>query len=193
VYGIHGVELVNRGEKPVSEGLVEEVRAVRTASERLARNHLVEMWKGADVLEGLGDGLGVRVSRKAGLQPFAFGPVVVGDWPRHFGGLGVRISARVRTPEPGVRVRFEVFAKDVAQWWREASERTGSGWSEAGVVARFGWTDAEAREAGWVRSEQGFGWRETLRNAGKVVVMPGGGFKGESFDLGEVRVDALEQ
>ena len=193
VYGIHGVELVNRGEKPVSEGLVEEVRAVRTASERLERNHLLEMWKGADVLEGLGDGLGVRVSRKAGLQPFAFGPVVVGDWPRHFGGLGVRISARVRTPEPGVRVRFEVFAKDVAQWWRETSERTGSGWSEAGVVARFGWTDAEAREAGWVRSEQGFGWRETLRNAGKVVVMPGGGFKGESFDLGEVRVDALEQ
>jgi hypothetical protein len=90
-----------------------------------------------------------------------------------------------------VPIRFEVFAKDVAQWWRETSERTGSGWNEAGVVARFGWTDAEARAAGWVRSEQGFGWRETLRNAGKVVVMPGGGFKGQSFDLSEVRVDAL--
>jgi hypothetical protein len=93
----------------------------------------------------------------------------------------------------GVPVRFEIFAKDIAQWWRETRERTDSDWSEAGVEARFGWTDAEAREAGWVRSEQGFGWRETLRNAGKVVVMPGNGFKGESFDLSEVRVDALEE
>lgn len=73
VYGIHGVELVDRREKPVSEGPVEEVRAVRTASERLDRDRLVERWKGADVLEGLVSGTGVRVTRKAGLQPFAYG------------------------------------------------------------------------------------------------------------------------
>ena len=42
-----------------------------------------------------------------------------------------------------------------------------------------------------MRSEQGFGWRETLQNAGRLVVMPSGKFDGDRFDLEEVRVEAV--
>ena len=191
LYGIHGAELVDPRMKEVAEGPAEPPRAVRTPVERVAGTQLLKTWKGADVLEALADGEGVRVSRKPGLTPIAFGPLASGDWSEHFGGAGVRLSARVRTRHPGAPVRFEIFAKDVAQWWKESAVWTAAEWTEAEIEAHFGWTDAEARAAGWVRSEQGFGWRETLRHVGKVVVMPGGGFKGDAFDLSEVRADVL--
>ena len=101
------------------------------------------------------------------------------------------MSARLRTPEAGATVRFEIFAREVAQWYRETAELSQKDFADFSVEADFGWTDAEARAAGWVRSEQGFGWRETLQNAGRVVVMPSGKFDGDRFDLEEVRVEAV--
>jgi hypothetical protein len=98
----------------------------------------------------------------------------------------------VRTPKPGATVRFEIFAKDVAQWHRETTERTENDFANFSVEADFGWTDDQARAAGWVRSALGFGWRETLRNAGRIVVMPSGAFMDDHFDLAEVRVEAVD-
>ena len=191
VYAIHGLELADNTlraeeEAPFKPG------PVRTDAVRLGVESLMERWKGTDLLEALAGGGAVTVTRKPGLRPFAFGPIFAGDWTQHFGGKGVRLSARLRTPKPGATVRFEIFAKDVAQWFRETPERSAEDFGNFSVEADFGWTDAEARAAGWVRSEQGFGWRETLRNAGRVVVMPSGSFKEDRFDLAEVSVEAVE-
>lgn len=190
VYGIHGLALADETwrepkEKPFEAG------PVRTDAVRVAFERVPEGWKGTDLMEPTPAGGGVSVTRKPGLRPFASGTVFAGDWTQHFGGKGVRLSARLRTPKPGATVRFEIFAKDVAQWYRETAERSEKDFADFGVQADFGWTDAEARAAGWVRSEQGFGWRETMRNAGRVVVMPSGTFAEDRFELAEVRVEAV--
>lgn len=190
VYGIHGLALADESAPEVKESSFKPL-PVRTDSVRVRFESIPEGWKGTDLMELAPGGGWVTVTRKPGLRPFASGPLFAGDWARHFGGKGVRLSARLRTPEPGATVRFEIFAKDLAQWYRETSERSENAFSDFSVEADFGWTDAEARAAGWVRSEQGFGWRETLRNAGRVVVMPSGGYSGDRFDLSEVRVDAV--
>lgn len=192
VYGIHGLALADEGlrelkEEPFAPG------PVRTQSMRVGFQSVPERWKGTDMMEPIPGGGGVTVTRKPGLRPFASGIVFAGDWIQHFGGKGVRLSARVRTPKPGATVRFEIFAKDVAQWYRETSELSEREFADFGVEADFGWTDTEARAAGWVRSEHGFGWRETLRNAAKLVVMPSGKFTEDRFDLAEIRVEAIEQ
>jgi len=190
VYGIHGVALAD-------EALQErklpplELQPVRTGVARVGFQSVPEGWKGTDRMEALQGGGGVMVSRKPGLRPFASGKVFDGDWTQHFGGRGVRLSARLRTPEAGATVRFEIFAREVAQWYRETAELSQREFADFSVEADFGWTDAEARAAGWVRSEQGFGWRETLQNAGRLVVMPSGKFDGDRFDLEEVRVEAV--
>ncbi len=75
---------------------------------------------------------------------------------------------------------------------RETTERTENDFANFSVEADFGWTDDQARAAGWVRSALGFGWRETLRNAGRIVVMPSGAFMDDHFDLAEVRVEAVD-
>jgi hypothetical protein len=190
VYGIHGMELVD-------EALPERTlprlspRPVQTPVLRVGFGSGAEGWKGTDSMELMQEGGGVTVSRKPGLRPFASGKVFEGDWTQHFGGKGVRLSARLRTPTPGATVRFEIFAREVAQWYRETSELSGTDFSNFSVEADYGWSDDEARAAGWLRSEQGFGWRETLQNVGRIVVMPSGKFGGDRFDLSEFRVDAL--
>ncbi|RFC44682.1 MAG: hypothetical protein DVB28_000946 [Verrucomicrobia bacterium] len=190
VYAIHGLELAD--ETLQAEEVAHfELGPVRTGSVRLGFESLLEQWKGADLMEATLGGGAVTVTRKPGLRPFAFGTIFAGDWTQHFGGKGVRLSARLRTPKPGATVRFEIFAKDVSQWYRETPERSGGDFANFSVDADFGWTDAEARAAGWVRSEQAFGWRETLQNAGRVVVMPSGEFKEDRFDLSEVCVEAV--
>lgn len=190
VYGIHGLALADESFAEVKESPFEPA-PVRTDSVRVRFECVPEGWKAADLMELTPGGGWVTVTRKPGLRPFAYGPVFAGDWVQHFGGKGVRLSARLRTQQPGANVRFEIFAKDVAQWYRETPELSEDVFTDFSVEADFGWTDAEARDAGWVRSEQGFGWRETLRNAGRVVVMPSGKHSGDSFDLAEVRVDAV--
>ena len=46
--------------------------------------------------------------------------------------------------------------------------------------------NAEAAAAGWVRTQSAFGWRDTLRNAGKVVVMQGTAGSSPFFDMAEL-------
>lgn len=190
IYGIHGLALADENLRERQEAYFEP-GPVQTASMRVGFQSIPEGWKGIDLMTLMQGGEGVTVSRKLGLRPFASGTMFAGDWTRYFGGKGVRLSARLRTPKPGATVRFEIFAKEVAQWYRETSELSDREFADFGVEADFGWTDAEARDAGWVRSEMGFGWRETLRNAGKVVVMPSGTFLEDRFDLSEVRIDAI--
>lgn len=192
VYAIHGLELVNETMTARPEAAV-RLEPVKRGAMKVAFSPVPEGWKGADVMEPLGDGVGVRVSRKVPLQPFAYGPVFSGSWPAEFGGEGVRLSARLRTPREGASARFEVFAKDVAQWWKETSEKTGTDFATFGVDLDFRWDDAGARAAGWTRSEQGFSWRETLRNAGKVVVMPSGAVSVDHFDLSEVMIAPISE
>jgi len=191
VYGIHGAKLADEAFHPRKETPFEP-KPVQTRAARVGFQSVPEGWKGADSMESTPGAGAVTITRKAGLRPFAYGTVFAGDWTQHFGGKGVRLSARVRTPKPGATVRFEIFAKDVAQWHRETTERTENDFANFSVEADFGWTDDQARAAGWVRSALGFGWRETLRNAGRIVVMPSGAFVDDHFDLAEVRVEAVD-
>jgi hypothetical protein len=82
--------------------------------------------------------------------------------------------------------RFEVFARDVAQWHYETREPLGREWGWFEAPLEYGWTDAEATAAGWVRGPQSFGWRETVQHAGKVVVMQGTAQGGAAFDMAEL-------
>jgi hypothetical protein len=143
-------------------------------------------WKGVDGLEHLAAERCVRVSRGKGLRPIASGQPLAGDWPSEFGGRGLTVRARLRAPEGRAVARIEVFAKDVAQWSFETSVAIGSDWAWFEAPLDYGWTDEEAAAAGWVRTQAAFGWRETLRNAGKVVVMQGTTGGGASFDLAEL-------
>ena len=76
----------------------------------------------------------------------------------------------------------------MTQWWKEVPNSTGEGWTEVGVELRYNWTDSEAEAAGWRRVVQGFHWRETLRHAGKVVLLPSAATPTESFDVSVIRL-----
>ena len=60
------------------------------------------------------------------------------------------------------------------------------------VELRYDWSDDEARAVGWKRAANGFSWRETIQNIGKLVVVPGAVGTQASFDLDDVRVSGVE-
>jgi hypothetical protein len=143
-------------------------------------------WKGVDALEHVAADGCVRISRSKGLRPFASGQPLPGDWGREFGGSGLSLRARLRAPEGSGGARFEVFAGDVAQWYFETPARVGRDWGWFEAPLHFGWSDAEAAAAGWVRTQSAFGWRETIRHVGKLVVMQAASGAGSTFDLAEL-------
>ncbi len=185
LYSIRGATLVDEGWKPVPEPPWKPVPIRREA---LVLNFGAgdHGWKGVDVLEQLaGEGC-VRVSRAKGLRPIAGGQPIPGDWTAEFGGTGLSLRARLRALEGRGGARFEVFAKEVAQWSFETKAQVGQEWAWFEAPIQYGWSDAEATAAGWVKSPLGFGWRETLQNAGRVVVMQAVSGSGPSFDLAEL-------
>jgi hypothetical protein len=117
---------------------------------------------------------------------------VIGDWTKIMGGRGARISCRVRSAKPGGRVMIEVFASDVGAWQFETKSTFTTDWQEVTAELRYDWSDDEARAAGWKRAANGFAWRETIQNIGKLVIVPSATGAQSSFDLDEVRVSGVE-
>jgi hypothetical protein len=160
-------------------------------------------WGGVDKIahqpEGGAPGGFVRVSREGRNLPIALSGSTAesspfaGDWPVLFGGRGAGIRLKVRAPREGGKVQIEVFARDVAQWTRETDVNFGTDWREVTATLRYGWTDAEAAAAGWKRSAMGFSWEETMRNVGKLVVVPTAAGPLETFDLDEVEVRGISE
>ena len=154
-------------------------------------------WRGVDQIEHQAAGGYVTVSRAGRNLPIAYSPVtsaespLAGDWPIHFGGRGAEITCRVRAPKAGGRVQIEIFAGDAAQWTHETTTSFGPDWQTATAILRYGWTDEEAKAAGWKPSPVGFSWEETIRNIGKVVVVPTAVGATDRFDLDDVRVRGL--
>lgn len=148
-----------------------------------------EGWSGLDRLEHLPDEGSVRVSRGGNLRPILHGRPLDGDWPTLLGGAEVAISARVRAPQAGGRVGIDLFARDVAQWSYDTGQPFATDWTTVAATLRYDWTDAEARAAGWRPSIHGFSWRETVRNAGKLVIVALEPGRQASFDVDQVRIE----
>lgn len=156
-------------------------------------------WTGVDSAthQAQGDATGgfLTVSRAGRNLPIArSGPDPFGgDWPVLFGGTGARIRCQVRSANPGGKVQIEVFAGDIAQWSFPTSTSFGPEWQEAVATLRYDWTDEEAKAAGWRPATAGFPWVDTIRNVGKVVVVPVAVNAQSSFDLDEVSVTGLAE
>lgn len=146
-----------------------------------------EKWQGVDAIEHQAEGF-VRVSRGKNLRPILHGTPIPGDWPALLGGEEVTLAARVRAPKPGGAVRLEVFANDVAQWTFEKLPPFSTEWQTVSASLRYDWTDEQAQAAGWQPTTQGFSWRDTIRHAGKIVVMPAQSGAQSSFDVDEIRI-----
>jgi hypothetical protein len=97
------------------------------------------------------------------------------------------MSASVRTPKPGGRVKFEIFAGDVAQWTFQA-EPLREGWTHATANLRYDWSDTEAKAAGWMPAATAFSWADTITHVGKVVIIRTPDGAGERIDVDEVSV-----
>ncbi len=145
-------------------------------------------WKGVDTIEHHKDGY-VTVTRSGGLRPIAHGTPLEGDWPTLLGGEEVTLSARVRAPKPGGAVRIELFARDIAQWVYEKLPPFAADWQTIRTTIRYDWTDEQARAAGWSPSPTAFSWRDTIRHAGRLVVMAAQSGAQDRFDLDEVRLE----
>jgi hypothetical protein len=155
-------------------------------------------WTGVDALAHVAAGDYVSVRREGRSLPIALSSPqpaespLVGDWPTLVGGRGARISCRVRAPQPGGRVAIEIFAGDTGAWQFLTKTEFSTDWQEAVAELRYDWTDAEAAAAGWTRATNGFGWLETLRHVGKIVVVPAAVGGQSRFDLDDVRVQGVE-
>ncbi len=186
LYAIDGAKLVNTELPPPKLGPLPRVPAKAPVVVSFDRG--VENWKGVDSIEHHPEGY-VTISRAKNLRPIANGMPVEGDWPTVLGGDEVMLSARIRAPKPGGAVRMEIFARDVAQWTFEKLPPFTTEWQTIRTTIRHDWTDEQARAAGWVPSPQGYSWRETIRHAGKMVIMAAQTGAQESFDLDEVRIE----
>ena len=86
-------------------------------------------------------------------------------------------------------MRVEIFARDIAQWTFEKLPPFATDWQTIRTTIRYDWTDEQARAAGWTPSPQAYPWQETLRHAGKLVIMAAQKGAQDSFDLDEVRIE----
>lgn len=146
-------------------------------------------WQGVDKIEHHPKGY-VTISRDKNLRPIAHAQPLPGDWPVLLGGDEVTLSARVRAPKSGGAVRLEIFARDVSQWTFEKLPPFSTDWQSITTTIRHDWTDEQAKAAGWVPTVQAYSWRETLRDAGKIVLMAAQNGSQQSIDLDDVKIEA---
>ncbi|MFM8891618.1 MAG: hypothetical protein ACKOTB_08350 [Planctomycetia bacterium] len=213
VYGLEGVALVDRTlpaeDTPRDAPAHAQKGHVVVTPENAAdgkpvapRSHGFDFESGAQAWTGVDpvvphDGF-LTISRSGRNLPIAASSPrpgespLVGDWTRLVGGRGARIACRVRSEKPGNRVLLEVFARDVAAWQYQSDVGFAADWREVVADLRYDWTDEEARAAGWTPALNAFSWRETIRNVGKIVVVPGAAGEQSSFDLDDVRVTGTE-
>lgn len=188
LYAIRGVELVNTAlpvpKLPPLPGVPVQRGALSFTFDRDAQG-----WQGVENLAHHPDGY-ITVSREKNLRPFAHAQPLPGDWPVILGGDEVTISARSRAPEKGGALRLEIFAREVAQWTFEKLPPFTTEWRTTTTTIRYDWTDEQAKAAGWIPSAQAYTWRETLRHAGKIVIMAASSGTQETFDLDEVKIEA---
>ena len=199
LYALNGVALVNPALPPEPNRVKDP-----TWKPAPARSHLfsfqssAEHWSGVDQVTHHAEGGYLAVSRAGRNLPIAFSSPVasespwVGDWTKLVGGRGARITCRVRAPRAGGTVAIEIFAGDVAAWQFQTGTTFSTDWQEAAAELRYDWTDAEATAAGWRRAANGFGWQETIRHAGKLVIVPMSAGAQSQFDLDDVRVQGVE-
>jgi len=197
LFALGGVELVEtrlpEPVNPLRDRAPQPIRSVHIGFDRDA-----EGWKGLDQIaqraEGGAKGGYITAMRGKGLTPFVFLPAdakdspLAGDWSQRFGGRGASISVALRSPKPGGRVKVELFAGDVASWTFTTSAEVGDGWANATAKLRYGWSDAEARAAGWKQSATAFSWADTIANVGKFVVIRDGPRDSDRVDVDEVFV-----
>ena len=200
LYALGGVALLD----PKLPEIVNPIRSrplTPIAKQTISFDTDAQLWKGVDEIEHHADGGAkggyITAKRGKGLVPFVHSPVsakdspLVGDWSRIFGGHGAMLSAEVRTPTRAGRVKFEIFANDVAQW-AFTSTALGEGWTLATAKLRYDWTDAEAKAAGWVPSPTGFSWADTITHVGKVVIIRTPDGVGDRLDVDEFSVSGDE-
>ncbi|MBL9153682.1 MAG: hypothetical protein JNK37_14405 [Verrucomicrobiales bacterium] len=203
LYALAGVSLVSTDLPVEPSPLAEAVWKPRPVAERrVTFDEGADGWTGVETLvhrPGVGQESGhVTVNRPEGQSPIARSPSaaegspLAGDWPEMLGGRGVEIACRVRLSRPGSRVQIEIFAGEAAQWAYEVPEVVGEGWQTVVAPLRYGWTDEEARAAGWRPSVSGFSWAETIRGVGRVVVLPVSTAAG-SFDLDAVTLRGVAE
>jgi hypothetical protein len=146
-------------------------------------------WQGVDQATHHPEGY-LTISRANGLRPILRGQPLAGDWPVLLGGDEVTLIFRVRGPRSGGSPRCEIFAREVAAWTYEKLPAFTPDWQTLSITLRHDWTDNEARAAGWMPPPMGVSWRETLRKAGRVVLMDAQNGGLPSFDIDEVRIEA---
>lgn len=186
LYAIDGATLIDAALPPPKFAPLPRVPAQKAIVISFDRD--AEGWKGVDAIAHHAEGY-VTIFRAKNLRPIAHGTPLAGDWPVLLGGDEVTLSARIRAAKPGGAVRIEIFARDVAQWMFEKLPPFTTDWQTIRTTIRHDWTDEQARAAGWVPSAQGYSWRDTIRHAGKVVIMAAQTGAQESFDLDEVRLE----
>lgn len=200
LYALGGVTLLDsRLPEPVNPLRDRTPHPIRSAHIGFDAN--AEGWRGLDTLEHHADGGAkggyISATRGKGLIPFVHLPAdapaspLAGDWSQRFGGRGARITASLRSPKPGGRIRFELFADDIAAWTFTAAE-VRDGWTPAAATLRYGWTDSEARAAGWQPGPTAFTWAETIAHVGKVVVIRDGPRDTDRVDVDEIAVTGEE-
>ncbi|MFN7563230.1 MAG: hypothetical protein ACK5TH_15720 [Prosthecobacter sp.] len=197
IYGLEGVALVDRNLPPEVNPLKSadwKPMPVKSHGFDFAKD--AQFWKGVDKVT-VHDGF-ITASREGRNLPIASSSVkagespLLGDWTQVVGGRGARITCRVRSAKPGGRVMIEIFASDVGSWQFETKSTFTTDWQDATAELRYDWSDDEARAAGWKRAANGFSWRETIQNIGKLVIVPSAAGAQSSFDLDDVRVSGVE-
>ena len=199
LYSFSGLEMVNTELREPLNPLRSPYRKVAPINTRTVGFETDSQgWKGVDKVEhhatGGAQGGYLTVSRSSRSLPIAFSPAKVGespfagDWSQLFGGKGATIRVQTRAAKTAGKVRIEIFAGDVAQWYHESSQPFSPEWTAHSAELRYSWSDAEATQAGWVRAANGFSWADTITHVGKVVITSGVAGALESFDLDEVSV-----
>lgn len=200
LYAVRGVELVDESLPSATESaapaqpltgppkLVRQIAAFDNADEGWQGFQRAERQAADDASGGF-----LRVTRADG-NAFAFAAAqasagrFVGNLQAAYGGRGVTISFRVRSPEAAALTQVELFARDIAQWSYNKLPAPGKDWTAASVTLCYDWSDEQARAAGWQSAINAFSWRETVQNVGKVVIGPL--FQGTptSFDLDDFTI-----
>lgn len=184
LYAIQGATLVNTDLPPPKVAPLPQV-PVRRAPLVFTFDADAEGWQGVDKAVHHSEGY-LTIERAKNLRPIAHATPLPGDWPTLLGGDTVTLTARVRATTPG-SPRIELFARDVAQWTFEKLPPFATDWQTLSATLRYDWSDEQAKAAGWAPSPYAYSWRETIRNAGKVVIMSNAK-DGQSFDLDDVKL-----